>query len=168
MPVHLNNRQRRLPVDRNLLVARAEWLLEHLGEARAELSLTLVSDPAMRQLNRHHRGIDRATDVLSFPMYEGGPREILAALGRDADAGMEPALGDVVISVQTAHRQAREAGLDLDTELAVLLVHGTLHLSGWDHEAGPEQAAVMRGAEMAALGKLGLTAHGLVDRAEHE
>lgn len=166
MPIHLNTRQRRFPVDRDRLRTRAETLLAHLGFASAELSLTLVSDPAMRTLNREHRGLDRPTDVLSFPMYEGGPQAVEKALKGDLGRGMDVALGDVVISVQTAHRQAAEAGLDLDTELAVLLAHGTLHLCGWDHEAGPEEEAAMRAAEKAAMKVLGLPAHGLVGRTE--
>ncbi|HEX6852584.1 MAG TPA: rRNA maturation RNase YbeY [Candidatus Polarisedimenticolaceae bacterium] len=84
--------------------------------AGSTLGVALVSDVAMRRFNREYRGKDRTTDVLSFP---------------DGDDGH---LGDVVISVPQAARQARERGHVLSRELRVLLVHGWLHLLGHDHE----------------------------------
>jgi len=164
MPVHLTNRQRRFPVDGARLVRQARACLDHLGMAGAELSVLLVNDRAMRTLNRDFRGVDRPTDVLSFPQHEGGPAAVRRRVtGHGPDAA--PELGDVVISVETAHAQAARAGVAPHGELALLLVHGVLHLAGMDHERGPAQAARMRRAEREALARLGYDAPGLVGRA---
>ena len=94
------------------MLRRAAALLSALGSAEAELSILITDDAEMRELNRRYKKLDRATDVLSFPM--GG------AL-----------LGDVVISAETA---ARRAGRRLDREITFLLVHGVLHLHGHNHK----------------------------------
>lgn len=106
------------------------------GREDAELSLVFLRDDAMRPLNRDWRGKDRTTDVLSFPQPErpGGR-----------------ALGDVVVSVDAAERQARERGHRLEAELLRLLVHGYLHLLGYDHERGAEDARLMRREERRLL-----------------
>lgn len=96
-------------------------LLAGVGEEEASLSLRIVSDRTMRALNRKYRGKDKATDVLSFPMRE---RELL---------------GDIVISVDTAKRQAKAYGAPLERELERLLIHGILHLLGHDHEKASER-----------------------------
>ncbi|MDH4229413.1 MAG: rRNA maturation RNase YbeY [Nitrospirota bacterium] len=173
MPVHLSNRQRSLAVNRARLAGLAQRLLEHLGIGGAELSLTLVSDRAIRTLNREHRGLDEATDVLSFPLHEGAPEAVLGELretmgaNRGAGGASEGVpLGDVVIAMPTALRQAKQLGLEPETELAVLLVHGTLHLAGYDHETGLAGAAAMGEAEQRAMTALGLSTHGLVRRTE--
>jgi probable rRNA maturation factor len=160
MPVLLTNRQRRFPVDAARLVRQARACLEHLGLQGATLSVLLVNDPAMRALNRTYRGVGRTTDVLAFPLHEGGPEAVRAALAQG-----EPELGDVVISVQRARAQAKRAGVAPAAELTLLLVHGILHLTGLDHEAGPAEAARMRAAEAEALAHLGLDADGLIGRA---
>jgi probable rRNA maturation factor len=160
MPVHLTNRQRRFPVDARGLAAQARACLDHLGLGAAELSVLLVNDRAMRALNRAHRGVAGTTDVLSFPLHEGSPAAIRARV-----AGPEPELGDVVISVERARAQAVRAGVTTRAELALLLVHGILHLAGLDHERGPAEAARMAAAERKALKALGLRAPGLVARA---
>ena len=90
--------------------------------ARGEVTIALVSDGRMRALNRAFRGLDHATDVLSFP--DSGAAPGLAA----------PALGDIAIAMGAAARQARAAGHTLGTELRVLALHGLLHLLGFDHE----------------------------------
>jgi rRNA maturation RNase YbeY len=95
-----------------------------------DIAVVLTGDRKIRELNRTFRGIDRATDVLSFDIGDG--------LEHD-----EP-LGDIVISVETARRQAHEYGAPLRTELARLVVHGTLHLCGYDHRE-PREAARMHG-----------------------
>ena len=87
-----------------------------------ELSLVFVNDREMHILNREYRGKDRPTDVLSFPMLEGQGREAASSLG------------DIVISLDTAKRQARQYRHSLDAEVSRLLVHGILHLLGFDHE----------------------------------
>lgn len=86
----------------------------------------LVSDAEMRDLNRETRGKDKATDVLSFPLLEGEPMPI------PPDSPNLP-LGDLVIAIETAHRQAQERGHAAAVEVAFLAIHGTLHLLGYDH-----------------------------------
>jgi rRNA maturation RNase YbeY len=100
----------------------------------------------MRRLNREYRKKDRSTDVLAFPIRE-------AVMPRN----MRPAtqmLGDVVISLPTAVRQARQAGRSIDDELAMLLVHGVLHLCGYDHERNQREAARMSRRERALFQRI--------------
>ncbi len=98
------------------------------GEARSSLSLALVDDAAIHALNRDYREVDKPTDVLSFSMREGPGGELHPDL-----------LGDVVISVETAARQAAEAGRTLEEELLHLAVHGLAHLCGYDHATVDEE-----------------------------
>jgi len=163
MPVLLTNRQRRFPVDERRLAGLARACLAHLGLSGADLSILLVNDPAMRALNRRHRRIPATTDVLSFPQYER-PGELRRAVARRPTAGPAPELGDVVISVERALAQAARAGVAPEAELALLLVHGVLHLTGHDHERGPKAAARMADAERDLLNSLGFRAKGLVAR----
>jgi probable rRNA maturation factor len=143
MAVYLRVRLTRLVVRHTTLVHLAERVLSAVGEPRSELSLELIGDGRMRRLNREYRKKDRPTDVLAFPIRE-------AAMPR----GVRPVtqmLGDVVISLPTAVRQAKEAGRSIDDELAMLLVHGMLHLCGYDHERNRRQAARMSRRERALL-----------------
>jgi probable rRNA maturation factor len=103
----------------------------------------LVASPGrVRRLNLDYRGIDSTTDVLSFPMYDS-PREFPPA----ADF----LLGDIVINPVRAEAQARERGVSLDEELRRLLVHGLLHLLGYDHERNSYQRSKMRRKERELL-----------------
>jgi rRNA maturation RNase YbeY len=113
-----------------------ERALKHLGQASAEVCVSLVSDAEIQALNRQYRHKDRPTDVLAFPVREG-----------ERIPGDEQHLGDVVISVDTARRQAEEHGRSLEEELATLLIHGLLHLLGYDHERSPAEARKMRQLE---------------------
>ncbi len=122
----------------------ARALLAHLGIDPAILSVLLCTDAFIQPLNAEWRGKDAATDVLSFSQREGE--------GARAD---DPVLGDLVISVDTAGRQAEELGHDLASELRVLLVHGLLHLLGHDHELGEAEAQEMEAEEIALLAVLG-------------
>ncbi|MCB9779401.1 MAG: rRNA maturation RNase YbeY [Alphaproteobacteria bacterium] len=139
----------------------AEQALAALELSDCELSVLLCDDAVIRPLNEQWRGKDAATDVLSFPL-EGD-----AADGDDVvailDADGPRMLGDLVVSVDTAARQAAELGHGLHDELRVLLVHGLLHLLGHDHE-DPDDAAEMRAAEARVLAAMG-GGVGLVDRA---
>lgn len=110
-------------------------MLRHLDLGGRELSVALVSDREMRVLNRRYRRRNRATDVLAFPadVPESWPAHEL--------------LGDVVISVDTARAQAAAAGIPLAHEAEKLLVHGLLHLLGYDHERSASAAARMRREE---------------------
>ncbi len=122
-------------VDCALLVDRARRALRALGHTRSELSIALVDDDEIAALNRAHRDRRGPTDVLSFSLLEGDHAPYRGRL-----------LGDVVISVDTARRQARGAHRGFDAELLRLLIHGTLHLLGHDHE-GASDARAMRAEE---------------------
>jgi len=135
MPVVVGARGRRAPVLAARLARAARRLLRGLRMPDAELSVLLVSDRVMQDLNRRHRGRDRTTDVLSFAQLEGAA---------PPPAGL---LGDVVISVDTARRQAAERGESLGREAERLLVHGLLHLLGYDHERSPAEERRMRRRE---------------------
>lgn len=129
MPVHARWDGRgppALPVAR--VRAEATRMLKALSLGRAELSVLLTDDAKIRALNLAHRRKDAPTDVLAFAMREG-------AHARKAD----PLLGDVVISLPTAKRQARAHGLTLAEEARMLLAHGLLHLLGFDHRNRAEE-----------------------------
>jgi rRNA maturation RNase YbeY len=115
-----------------------------LNLERAELSLLFVGPERMRTLNGRYRGIHRTTDVLSFPMY---------ASRREFPEG-EFLLGDVVINARQAHAQARERGVPLRRELQRLLIHGLLHLLGYDHEKNACHRRKMAATEREILGRL--------------
>lgn len=122
MEILLWNRQRKIKVDLAKIKLVAEKILKALNLTQAELSITLANDKQIRELNRQYRKIDRPTDVLAFPMQEGSFK------------GLNPfLLGDVIISLETALRQANNLGHSLQQELNQLLVHGILHLLGFDH-----------------------------------
>ncbi|MCW5889917.1 MAG: rRNA maturation RNase YbeY [bacterium] len=130
-------RGRRVPELAGRVSRNARRLLRALALPDAELSIVLCSDAVIHGLNRDWRGRDRPTDVLSFAQGEG--------------EGARPAglLGDVVISVDTARRQAAERGATLGRETDRLLVHGLLHLLGYDHEGSPAEARRMQRRERA-------------------
>lgn len=131
-------------VDEIALERLAAHALEAEGVDRpAELSILLADDGVVRELNRTYRGADAPTDVLSFAQREGDDFA--------RPEGAAPHLGDVVISLDTAQRQAAEYGQTLHDEVAHLLVHGILHLLGYDHERIAEERA-MRAREDAILG----------------
>ena len=117
-------------------------------QPKTEVSLVLADDEYIHALNREYRGVDRPTDVLSFALNEGeepividGPEEVL--------------LGDIIISIETATRQALEYGHSLERELAYLTVHGILHLLGYDHLI-EEEKQEMRREEEYVLSLLGI------------
>lgn len=120
-------------------------VLRAVNEAGSELSVALVHDDEMHRLNRDYRGKDRTTDVLAFALREG-----------EGTSVQEPGLlGDVVVSVPTAARQAAERGHALERELAELLAHGILHLLGYDHERSPAEARRMFREQCRVLGAIG-------------
>jgi probable rRNA maturation factor len=110
-----------------------------------ELSAVFVDDSEIRRLNARWRGIDRPTEVLSFPLEDEGS---LGPTARGWPAAR--VIGDIVVSVETARRQAAELGHSLDRELGFLLVHGLLHLLGEDHET-PEEDERMRARQRKLL-----------------
>lgn len=120
------------------------------GLRKAEVSILLVSDLKMRKINGQWRGKDSSTDVLSFPLFDGKKLKI------PLNSQLPLELGDVVISLPTAKRQAREHQLTLRRELDLLLVHGILHLLGFDHERSKSESLKMQNWEKKLLGKAGL------------
>ena len=104
----------------------------------------------MRRLNRRYRRKDRTTDVLAFPMRKAPSR-----VARHASSVTRDLLGDVVISLPQAARQAKEAGHPLERELAALVTHGVLHLLGYDHERNQREAQRMQRKERAILRAIG-------------
>ena len=143
MSVRLSGPPRRTRgLSRRRLLAHARALLEALDQADAELSLALVDDATGAELNQRFRGRAGATDVLSFALLEGAHTEHRGAL-----------LGDVVIALGVARRQAHEHGLVLEAECLRLLIHGVLHLLGYDHARAAE-ARVMQAKERALWRKL--------------
>ena len=122
--------------------------LEAEGVDNAEASVEFVGERRIRALNAEYRGKDQVTDVLSFPLEDGGQGPGPAAVG--GPAAPPRLLGDVVVCARQALRQARADSLPPALELAVLLVHGTLHLLGYDHEVDAGQMA-LRQAELLEL-----------------
>jgi probable rRNA maturation factor len=116
-----------------------------------EVSVKFTGDEEVRALNAAWRGTDRATNVLSFPMVEADRLDGLAA----AEGG-EALLGDIVLAHGTCAREAAEKGIAVEAHAAHLLVHGALHLLGYDHERGETEAQAMESVERAALARIGI------------
>ncbi len=134
MPVFVRSCVRSVLVREAAVRRIVQKLLACVGEAASEISIEFVGGARMRRLNRDYRQKDRTTDVLAFACREaGGPAS--------------PMLGDVVVSVPTAMRQAVSLKHSLDEELVRLLIHGLLHVVGYDHECGEKEARRMRRKE---------------------
>jgi probable rRNA maturation factor len=129
--IWIKNRQRKFKIGPAKIKKITGFILKELGKEKEALSLLFVNDPAIRKFNQKYRKIDAPTDVLSFP--QKGP-----ALQPESHL-----LGDIVISVETARRQAISLGHSLEREITFLLIHGILHLSGWDHDRSPQEAKKM-------------------------
>lgn len=118
-----------------------------MGYTESELSILVVDDEEMRRINREYRDVDAPTDVLAFPMHEGEFGDVAPEL-----------LGDVVISAPTAAAMAQEHGCPLAAVLDLLLVHGTLHLVGYDHRGNAGETAKMFQKTLQLLEDLGHSA----------
>ncbi len=141
MSVLLRSRLRQRRIHEQALRTVAQKILAYSGVPDAELSLELVGNTRMQTLNQHYRCKNSPTDVLAFPLREGpGPYTSL--------------LGDVVISVPMAETQAATYGHSVDREMLQLLIHGILHLVGYDHERSHSEALRMRRKEHAILKRL--------------
>lgn len=149
MRATVSNAQRKTPLSASRIERDSLRALRYLRLQGAELSVMLVGSARMRRLNRDYRGIDRTTDVLSFPMNElgGGLAAYRKACLRESLEGRELHLGDVVIDPARAAEQAALYGHTLRAEIRRLLAHGILHLLGYDHEQGGAEAARMRRME---------------------
>lgn len=177
MAISLRNRQKRVRVETRWLRRVGGRALSVLARPRAECSVLLVEDSAIAELNRAYRGVAGPTDVLAFPMTEGrfgrawpSSRALRQAQGfvvsaqpngpeqsRGTQAEGPDLLGDVVISAETARRQARPGRGGVRAELALLLVHGILHLVGYDHGTAEERRR-MRHKQRAILAACGIQA----------
>lgn len=140
--IEVVNRQRKVPVDTDKWQLFASRALKVTPAEPASVTIAFVSDRHMRELNRHWRGKSGTTDVLSFP---AGEDEFANPNGSN--------LGDVVVSPEQAARQAREHELTVDQEIAQLILHGLLHLCGYDHET---DSGEMNRLELKLRTKLGI------------
>ncbi len=132
MKIWIRNQQKHIPLDSGKIKRAARRILTELGFLDAELSVLLVDDARIRELNQKHLGRDRPTNVLAFSMREGEFSTLHPHL-----------LGDLVISVETAKRQSNRYGLN-DMEMVIfLMVHGVLHLIGYEHEGTRKGAREM-------------------------
>ena len=153
MPIVLSSRLRSRRLSLSRVRSLAERILRTAGAARAELSLLLVGDRFMRRLNRLYRRKDRTTDVLAFPM-----RQVRTRVTGHGSRITSALLGDIVISLPQAERQATQAGHALEREMAILMIHGLLHLLGYDHERNAREARRMSRRERAIARALRLPA----------
>lgn len=148
--IYITNQQKKVdvtPAVRALLRRAVDRTLEYEEAGRAcEISVTLVDNEKIRELNREHRGIDRPTDVLSFPIFDD-----------DYDDEELCVLGDIVLSLEQAHIQAEEYGHSDEREIAFLCVHSMLHLLGYDHEEGKAAESEMFAKQEEILVSMGLT-----------
>jgi probable rRNA maturation factor len=135
--IEVVTRQRKTKIDIKAWETFAARAAGAIGKTNSAATIAFVSDKTIRQLNRQFRGVDKATDVLSFP----------------AEDENEANLGDIAISVDTAAKQAKENGLKFDEEVAQLILHGLLHLSGYDHETDKGE---MNRLELRMRRKLGI------------
>ena len=147
-----NQKNIKLPVGLRLLVRKCcqAVLVTEKFENDAEVSVSFVDNNEIRRLNKFYRNKDKSTDVLSFPLGENGVYDINNETGACL-------LGDVVISIETAIKQAQMYNHSLEREVGFLTVHSMLHLLGYDHETSPLDAAKMHEKEELVLDYLGIT-----------
>ena len=154
MPVYVNNLQEKVPVTNKLLEAMdmvaATSLKVEGREDDPEVTIAFVDDMYIKELNYKFRHKADATDVLSFPMEEAGEEEPVI------NGESENILGDIVISMEMAQRQAEEYGHDLLREIAFLATHGMFHLLGYDHD-NEDRRRIMREREEKVLALLNIT-----------
>ncbi len=132
MPLYIRNESRRFKIDSRKLKKQFKAVLQSLSIEEKELSVLLVNDRKIKSLNQSFRNKNSATDVLSFPQFE-------------EEAGFDSILlGDVVVSLETAEKQAREHGLTFEEEVVLLMTHGLLHLLGYDHESSAKEEKRMQ------------------------
>ena len=126
---------------------------EKIENSKLYISITLTNPEHIHEINKQYRNVDRATDVLSFPMFE--KNEIDEKI-KNNDFEHEDVLGDIVISIEKVEEQAKEYGHSFEREFAYMLVHGFYHLMGYDH-IEEDDKVIMRKKEEDVLNKLGIT-----------
>jgi probable rRNA maturation factor len=134
--VSVLNRQDRVPVERRKIGAAARRILKTLGYEGYELTVVLVDDREITRLNRQYFRRNRPTNVISFPLMDDSPVSLRSRI-----------LGDVVISAETAQRDTGEAGEKTQDEILFLMIHGILHLAGYDHEGSVAERRKMEAKE---------------------
>ena len=122
MKIRIANRQKRTKIDSRRIRGNVIRLLRLIGCAEKEISISFVDDETIRLLNRQYLRLDKPTNVLSFSLEEGECGKVNPGL-----------LGDIVISVDTALRDAKQGGFTLEEEILFLIIHGLLHLTGYEH-----------------------------------
>jgi probable rRNA maturation factor len=132
MEVQISNNQKGHRISKKKILQTASAILNALGYPDAELSILIVDDQQIAQLNHQYLNREGPTNVIAFPMNQGPFSDIVPSL-----------LGDVVISADTTHREAQSAGIGLQDRFDQLLIHGTLHLLGYDHEGTVDEARKM-------------------------
>lgn len=159
MKVSIRNNQKKFKVTKEMrdLVRRAvKAALEYMDfPLKSEVSVMFTDDEEIHELNRLHRGVDRPTDVLSFPLFEYDENGDIIEDDLDFNPNGEMILGDIVISLETASRQAQEYGHSFEREIGFLTVHSMLHLFGYDHMT-PEDEEEMFGYQREILERMGL------------
>ncbi len=152
MKIWFKDRYHRMKIQSRQMIQLVEKLLGEMGEYSAEVGLVLVGDTEMRRLNRQYRGLDQSTDVLAFPMRGKGEssnkKKMTGIWQLDTSYSL---LGDVVISVPAARKQALQQGHSLQREMTLLMIHGLLHLLGYDHEQSVADARAMKRKEKKLL-----------------
>ena len=149
MGVLIDNRQETHPAMPARIEQSAQAILDALGCPEKELSIVLVDDPQIADLNATYLKRKGPTNVIAFPMQEGEFADISPDL-----------LGDVVISVDTAEREASAAGMDVERRTVELLIHGVLHLMGYDHEHDEAEARRMEAKSVAVIEAIGMRSGG--------
>ena len=137
MNIEVRNRQRKYRINQRNIRKDANTILSLCGVDDIELSILIVNNRSIRELNKKYRGMDKPTDVLAFPI--GGHSKLL---------------GDIIISMEKTHAQAAERGHSPEQEFKILLTHGILHLLGYDHEISRSEAQRMKRKEKIILSKL--------------
>jgi probable rRNA maturation factor len=136
MSLLIDNRQKFIKLDRRRIRSDLLKAIKHLHCQDREISLSLVDDKNIKEINREYLGRDKPTNVISFGMQEGEWQDIQPAV-----------LGDIVISVETAYRDSLVSNIVVADEILFLFIHGLLHLIGYDHEDGVEEHEVMMKAK---------------------
>ena len=144
MGVLIENRQDKYVITPKSLKEKAQAILSALGSPDGELSILLLDDPQMAVLNKDYLQREGPTNVIAFPMREGAFAEITPDL-----------LGDVVISLETAEKEGLAAGMSMEDRLGELMVHGILHLFGYDHETTEIEAQRMEAKSLELLEQIG-------------
>jgi len=151
--IEVRNLQRKHKIDQGLIRDKSKAILALCGLKDVELSILIVNNQRIQGLNKQYRGINKPTDVLSFPMM-GTEFNSVPPVQPEGLSAQPLLLGDVVLSMEKIESQAREQGHSAECELMMLLTHGILHLIGYDHERSPQEEQRMRKKEGVILAKI--------------